>query len=408
MKSFAYLGTSKEGGTYRVFETLRDGLAKSGWEGHFVNEQSLPEGGGEKDEAVVLEALRDHLGTFDAVIGNVFISVRLMNVLRFLPAETPRIMVVHNITRATYLAAQALKGHVHHTVAVSPRIRNDLIERFRFDERDITTIFNAVPDALFQRPMSTDHSQRVRILSLGRIEENSKRVFLIPEILRNIDPQLYHLTVAGDGPDRDEFIERLQAASIPFEAPGLISREKLPEIYSEHEIFLFPSRFEGMGLAAAEAMASGLVPVATVISGVTTDFVEHGKSGFLFPQGDAKMAENQVRQLIENPSLLLEMRQAAHAKARSIFSEKLMFSAYKTILETACAKPPIIPRKISRWRPPFAMGPGLRGLIPSGLRRRIAELLIYKNIGRLPHVSTNDQQYKSPAPAKKKTNNIND
>jgi hypothetical protein len=163
-----------------------------------------------------------------------------------------------------------------------------------------------------------------------------------------------------------------------------------------------------MGLAAAEAMASGLVPVATAIWGVTTDFVEHGKSGFLFRQGDAEMAENQLRQLIKNPSLLLEMRQAAHAKARSVFSEKLMLSAYETILETACAKPPIIPRKISRWHPPFAMGPGLRGLLPSGLRRRISELLIYGNIGRITIGFTDDQQYKSPASAKKKTNNIND
>lgn len=381
-KTFAYLGSAKEGGTYRVFETLRDGLAKCGWEGHFVNEQSLPEGVAEKEEAAVLEALRDHLGSFDAVIGNVFISVRLMNVLRFLPAETPRIMVVHNITRATYVAAQALKGNVHHTVAVSPRIRNDLIGHFGFAAHDVTTIFNAVPKPLFQPPKPIARSQPVRILSLGRIEENSKRVFLIPEILRNIDPQRYHLTVAGDGPDRDELIKRLRAASIPFEARGWVPREKLPEIYSEHEIFLFPSRFEGMGLAAAEAMAAGLVPVATAISGVTTNFIDHGKNGFLFRQGDAQMAENQLRQLVENRSLLLEMRQAAHDKARSVFSEKIMLSAYNSILETACAAPPIIPREISRWRPPFAMGPGFRGLLPSGLRRRIAELLLYRNLDR--------------------------
>lgn len=376
-KTFAYLGSSQEGGTYRVFETLRDGLAARGWEGHFINESDLPPAVLDGPEAGILAALRDRLATYDAVIGNVFISVRLMNVLRFLPAGTPRIMVVHSITRATYLAARALRDHVQHCIAVSPRIRDDLLARGFAPER-VTTIYNAVPDNLFQPPGAPSGDGIVRLLSLGRIEEASKRVFLIPEMLQGLNPARYRLSVAGDGPDRDALLTRLRAAAIPFDAPGQIAREDLAKAYRDHEVFLFPSRFEGMGIAAAEAMASGLVPVASEIPGVTTDFIEDGRSGFLFPQGDARAAAAHLRRLIEEPVLLRTMREAAHARARSVFAEDRMLGAYEQLLAEAADAPPIPPRDLRHWRPPAAMGPGLRGLLPAGLRQQLAGLLWYR------------------------------
>jgi len=377
MKTFAYLGTSREGGTYRVFETLRDGLAERGWTGEFVSESCLSPAALNGSERDILEALRNHLGRYDVVIGNVFINVRLMNVLRFLPATTARIMVVHNITRATYLAARALRDHVQHTVAVSPRILDDLLQR-GFVPDTTTTIFNAVPDSLFQPPEPAAPDGVVRMLSLGRIEDQSKRVFLLPEILRGLDPARYRLTVAGDGPDRDQLLARLRAAAIPFEAPGVIAREDLARVYRDHQSFLFPSRFEGQGIAAAEAMASGLVPVASHISGVTTDFIEDGHSGFLFGQGDTTAATAHLQTLIADPARLQSMRDAAHTRAHALFSVEHMLNAYETVITQATCAPQIPPRSLARWHPPAAMGPGLRGLIPAGLRQRLAGWLVYR------------------------------
>jgi glycosyltransferase involved in cell wall biosynthesis len=377
MKTFAYLGTSREGGTYRVFETLRDGLADRGWTGEFVNESSLSPAVLNGSEQDILEALRNRLGRYDVVIGNVFINVRLMNVLRFLPATTARIMVVHNITRATYLAARALRDHVQNTVAVSPRIRDDLLQR-GFAPDTTATIFNAVPDSLFQPPQPAAPDGVVRMLSLGRIEDQSKRVFLLPEILRRLDPGSYRLTVAGDGPDRDELLSRLTAAAIPFYAPGHIAREDLARVYHAHDVFLFPSRYEGQGISAAEAMASGLVPVAASIKGVTTAFIENGHTGFLFEQGDTRAAAAHLQALIADTARLLAMREAAHARAKDIFSMEQMLNAYESAMAQGALAAPIPPRNLARWRPPAAMGPGLRGLIPASLRQRLAGWLVYR------------------------------
>lgn len=377
MKTFAYLGSSREGGTYRVFETLRDGLAERGWAGEFVNESCLPASARSGSERAILEALRDHLGRYDMVIGNVFISVRLMNVLRFLPAATPRIMIVHNITRATYLAARALRDHVQHTVAVSPRIRADLLQR-GFAPQATTTIFNAVPDSLFQPPAPRAPGTVVKLLSLGRIEDQSKRVFLLPEILRPLDPARYRLTVAGDGPDREALLARLREAAIPFDAPGRIAREDLAQVYREHDVFLFPSRFEGMPVALSEAVASGLVAVASRLPGITDEAIDDGRSGFLFAQGDTAAAAAHLQTLLADPARLQAMREAASLRAQALFSVAQMLDAYEAAMLEATRAAQIPPRSLARWRPPAAMGPGLRGLIPAGLRQRLASWLVYK------------------------------
>lgn len=377
MKSFAYMGSSQDGGTYRVFETLRDGLAERGWAGEFVNESCLPASAQNRSEPEILEALRDHLCSYDVVIGNVFISVRLMNVLRFLPASTPRIMIVHNITRATYLAARVLQDRVQHTVAVSPRIRADLLQR-GFAPEVTATIFNAVPDSLFQSPAPRAPGEVVRLLSLGRIEDQSKRVFLLPEILRPLDPARYRLTVAGDGPDREKLLVRLRAAGIPFDAPGRIARADLSRVYREHDVFLLPSRFEGMPVALSEAVASGLVAVASHLPGITDKAIEDGLSGFLFGQGEAAAAAAHLQVLLADPARLQAMREAAHARAHAIFSVEKMLNAYETVMNQVTQAPQIPPHSLARWRPPAAMGPGLRGFIPAGLRQRLASWLFYK------------------------------
>ena len=176
----AYLGGSHTGGTYRVFMNLRRGLSGIGVD---LVLESAPEFPGADDDAGRLSAARAvvaRLSSTDGVVANAFMSVPLMNVVRYLPPLLPRILVVHNITHATMQAARALRDHAHYTVGVSPRIRDDLVRRFGFDSGTTKCIFNAVDpdsvcDPLLPRPAT-------RVLSLGRIEHASKGVLQLPKI----------------------------------------------------------------------------------------------------------------------------------------------------------------------------------------------------------------------------------
>jgi phosphatidylinositol alpha 1,6-mannosyltransferase len=87
---------------------------------------------------------------------------------------------------------------------------------------------------------------------------------------------------AGDGPLRKELERRLPQDHFP----GFVRGQALARLYASADVFAFPSPNETFGNVVLEAMASGL-PVLAAAAGGPADLVEHGRSGWLCPPGDA-------------------------------------------------------------------------------------------------------------------------
>lgn len=108
--------------------------------------------------------------------------------MRYLPADILRIMIVHNITPGTYAAARAIRDHVHATVGVSKRCR-DLVRQHGFDASRTLVIPHGLNRDihLSRNVQKPDESGPLRLLYLGRMEDNSKGIFWLPNILRELD-----------------------------------------------------------------------------------------------------------------------------------------------------------------------------------------------------------------------------
>ncbi len=76
------------------------------------------------------------------------------------------------------------------------------------------------------------------------------------------------------------------------------------------DVFLFPSWYEGWGLAVIEAMACGMPVIATAV-GCVPMLVEDGKSGYVVAQDDAAAIARHIMALYKNPALRLAMGKAA-------------------------------------------------------------------------------------------------
>lgn len=85
-----------------------------------------------------------------------------------------------------------------------------------------------------------------------------------------------------------------------------VPQEKLLEIYDSHGVFLFPSFFEGFGKAFIEAMARGLVVIASEEGGAK-DIISHGKNGLLTPVGDVAAMAVAYSDVVANPVLAQEI-----------------------------------------------------------------------------------------------------
>jgi glycosyltransferase involved in cell wall biosynthesis len=386
----AYFVLPHIGGTYTVFRNLRSGLAPHGIElcwlgisydgsgispglereaafGTLVRAQASDDGKqvARRLEKAIIE------GGFDGVVVNVLSDRVQTNVVRYLSAHILRLMVVHNITPGTYAAAQAIRHHVHATVCVSQRCRDDLVKRHRFAAERTFVIPNAVSTAAFPKGERPERpaGEGLRVLFLGRIEDASKGVMWLPDILARL-PVSATLTVAGNGPD----LQRLKAA-MPATPPrviyaGAVDADAVPGLMAAHDVFLMPSRYEGLPMALVEAMAAGCVPVASALRGVTDMIVEDGQDGLLFPVGNRARAADLVGRLDGDRPRLHGLSVAARGKVAATFAVERMAASYARVLrDIDAARPPLSASlAMDQWSLPPGLRPGLRTFLPQPVK----------------------------------------
>jgi glycosyltransferase involved in cell wall biosynthesis len=101
---------------------------------------------------------------------------------------------------------------------------------------------------------------------------------------------------------------------------GAVSDEELARLYGEADLFVLPSRFEGYGMAYAEALAHGL-PVVATTAGAIPDTVP-ADAGLLVPADDVGALANALRRLIEQPEERAALAAAARATRFPSWSEQ--------------------------------------------------------------------------------------
>jgi glycosyltransferase involved in cell wall biosynthesis len=117
------------------------------------------------------------------------------------------------------------------------------------------------------------------------------------------------LRIAGVVPPslRPTFDELLGAARHPDRVEVLGYVEDLAALYRRASVFVLPSRYEGFGLPALEAMASG-TPVVSFSNSSLTEVV--GEGGVLVDDGDTEALVKAVRSVIDSPALAEELTAA--------------------------------------------------------------------------------------------------
>lgn len=386
---FAYFAHPHIGGTYTVFKQLREGLAELKIEvrwlamgrteslndpmwssdlalGTVIDTSNLPS---EHSRAKALAAeLVD--GGYDGVFINVLSDRLQTNLARYLPKEILRIMIVHNITAGTYAAAASIRDYVHATIGVSERIRSDLVRLLGFPE-DRTLAIPHAADARSTRKLvrTPRKAEPLRIVFLGRIEDASKGVFWLPDILQGLDASI-HLTVAGDGPDLPELRARLAYYANRVVFLGAVHPNEVHDLLLKNDVLIMPSRFEGFGLTLTEAMAVGCIPVVSRIRGVTDLIVDDGVNGFLFSIGNTKEAARIISQIATDPDSAQVLSRTARLKVETVFTIERMAQRYSKTIRQLGAKNPAIapPLSFDNWGFPRGLRPGLRTFIPTPIK----------------------------------------
>jgi N-acetyl-alpha-D-glucosaminyl L-malate synthase BshA len=158
-----------------------------------------------------------------------------------------------------------------------------------------------------------------------------KRVMDVMEIYKRVnDLKPSVLIMVGDGPDRskaEQFARDHQLSDVVF-----VGNVKNPmELLSAADVMLLPSESESFGLAALEAMASG-VPVVSSNAGGLPELNRHGVSGLMSNVGDVDEMAKQVFYLIEKEERLLKFKDQARERA-SAFSLEAVLPLYEKLYD---------------------------------------------------------------------------
>ncbi|HEV2776105.1 MAG TPA: glycosyltransferase [Solirubrobacteraceae bacterium] len=144
------------------------------------------------------------------------------------------------------------------------------------------------------------------LLTVSRLDPEKNPLLLLDVIaaLRGEDAR-WRLTIAGDGPLRDEVTARAAAlglADVVTLAGEVTNGPALWELYRAADVFLHVSLTEGLPQVLFEAQAAGLPVVATAVGGVP-EAIADGRTGLLIGPGDAAAAVAAVRRVSDDPAL---------------------------------------------------------------------------------------------------------
>ena len=163
------------------------------------------------------------------------------------------------------------------------------------------------------------------VLLFVGVVDRRKGIDLLAECFTRLAVRHHSLWLIAVGPPGydHEFVrsvrERIDRAGVATRVvwTGMLrDKSVVAQHYSAADIFVFPTRAEGMPNVLIEATAAGLPTVATCLPGVTDYAVKDRETGLLFPPDDVDAMARAIEQLISDPTLRAKMGQAARAHSK--------------------------------------------------------------------------------------------
>lgn len=207
------------------------------------------------------------------------------------------------------LGMQAFVARRLERVITSSRISQQTIRRdFGVRPGRIRMLGNGLDTELFS-PDARAPRRPHEILCIGRASDPNKGIRTLIEALARL-PDPLRLTLVDQG-DLALGWAREAGCADRVDVVGRVPIEELVGLYRRASMVVVPSRHEGFGLPAAEAMACG-TPVVATRAGALAEVVETGRGGILVPIDDPVALAAAIEQLAEQP----ERREALGARAR--------------------------------------------------------------------------------------------
>lgn len=148
------------------------------------------------------------------------------------------------------------------------------------------------------------------ILSVGELNNNKNHRTVLKAISQLKNKDIFYI-ICGTGILEKELKKMASELGLNKNFKLLGFRKDIISICKSSDLFIFPSKREGLGLAALEAIASGLPVITSNIHGIV-DYSVEGVTGFSHNPMDVKSISQSIKEMYENPNLTKQISQQNH------------------------------------------------------------------------------------------------
>lgn len=240
------------------------------------------------------------------------------------------------------------------SIGISPGVSAQLLEAGAPPGR-VATIWSAVDPA---RLVPTESAAAVRlrlgvapgevlVVSTARLVQRKGLDVLLEALTRLRTPRAVTVALAGDGPERRALTDQARAVSNSPARRAVVlgSVADVGSLLAAADLFVLPSRAEGLGVAALEAMTLGRPVVATDVGGLGQAVAD---AGSLVPPDDAAALAAAIDRLVEDPVLAASLGERAARRAAGVFGFDAQVERYLALYRRVVAGDP---------EPAAALGP---------------------------------------------------
>jgi glycosyltransferase involved in cell wall biosynthesis len=211
---------------------------------------------------------------------------------------------------------------------------------FKIEDAPIIPNWAASPELLgigSIRKWNKDPNIPLRFLFVGWVDKE-KGIFELLETCKVLSLSYqftFTIAVVGNASEEARKYVACNKLENRVEFLGWVERDKLPQLYSENDIFVLPSYAEGLPNAMIEAMAAGLAVVVSDV-GIVPDVIQDGNNGLLIKPKHSSSLTTAIQQLFDNPSMVEKLAVAGYVTAYEQFSvepsvEKLVATIHESI-----------------------------------------------------------------------------
>ena len=246
---------------------------------------------------------------------------RIAGALVGIPRIVHEHVVIEDQPAYQTLADAILSPLTTRALAVSPPVRDFMVERRKIDPQKLETFFFGIPLEDFTPSGDSVVKRKRRDLGLrpeqpvvccvGRVDTQKGQRYLI-SAAEKVTEELpgAAFLIVGDGPELEQRKQQRKRLGLAETVLFTGNRDDVPDLLAMSDVMALPSLREGGPITLFEAMRVGKPVVGTPV-GLMPDVIVDGRTGYLVPPKEVDPLASRLVELLQDPDRAEQMGRAA-------------------------------------------------------------------------------------------------